>query len=78
MSGGVDPARLVADATAAVRRWAASRLVLVDDLKVRVDGDTAVARFRETSQSPRRVSNKLLTFKQNADEWTVTGEKIEP
>ena len=59
-------------------RWAASRSVQVDDLKVRVDGDTAVARFRETAQSPRRVSNKLLTLKQDAGDWTVTGERIEP
>ena len=73
-----DQAKPVADVTDALKRWAASRSVLVDDLKVRVDGDTAVARFRETSQSPRRVSNKLLTFKQNAGDWTITGEKTEP
>ncbi len=73
-----DPASPIADVTAAVKRWAASRSVQVDDLKVRVDGDTAVARFRETAQSPRRVSNKLLTFKQNAGDWTITGEKAEP
>ena len=73
-----DQAKPIADVTGAVKRWAASRSVQVDDLKVRVDGDTAVARFRETAQSPRRVSNKLLTLKQDAGDWTVTGERIEP
>ncbi len=73
-----DQARPIADVNDAVRRWAQSRSVQVDDLKVRVDGDTAAARFRETAKSPRRVSNKLLTLRQNAGAWIVTGERTEP
>ena len=68
----------VADVSGAVKRWAAPRLVQVDDLRIRVDGDTAVARFRETANSPRRVVNRLLNLKQSAGDWTVTGERIEP
>ena len=73
-----DQARPIADVTAAVRRWAASRSVQVDDLKVRVDGDNAVARFRETAARPRRVSNRLLTLKRAAAEWAVVDVSAEP
>lgn len=81
-SPNVDQAKpiadVIADVTAAVRRWAASRSVQVDDLKVQVDGEIAVARFRETASNPRRVSDKLLTLRQNAGDWTITGERTEP
>ena len=73
-----DQARQIADVTDTVKRWASSRSVRVDDLKVRVEGDTAVARFRETASNPRRVSNKSLTFKKDAGDWSVTGERTEP
>ncbi|MGI9025500.1 MAG: tetratricopeptide repeat protein [Burkholderiaceae bacterium] len=73
-----DQAKPIADVTAVVRRWAASRSMQIDDLKVRVDGDTATAHFRETAANPRRVSNKLLNLKQTAGDWTITGERSEP
>lgn len=73
-----DRARSTADVTAAVERWAVSRAVEVDGLEVRVDGDTAVAHFRASAASPRRVSNWVLTLKHDAAGWTITDARTEP
>lgn len=73
-----DQARSTADVTAAVERWAASRAVEVDGLEVRVDGDTAVAHFRASAASPRRVSNWVLTLKHDRAGWTITDASTQP
>ncbi len=71
-----DRTRPVNDVTAAVQRWAASRAVKVEGLAIRVDGDTAVARFREIAA--RATTAKVLTLMRAGSDWTVTGERVEP
>ena len=71
-----DRAKPVAAVTTAVQQWAASRSVKVDALSIRVDGDVALARFRETNA--RATVNKALTLVRAGDAWNVTGEKVEP
>ena len=70
----VDPAQPVADVTTAVRRWAADRSVTADDLKIRIDGDSAVARFRETAKNARKptTTSRMLTLRRNGASWVVT------
>ena len=73
-----DPAagspQAIADVTAAVQRWAAGRSVSTDGLRIRIDGDTAVARFREASLAKGKASpvNRVLTLQSDGAAWTVT------
>jgi hypothetical protein len=62
-------AQPIAAVTAAVRAWAAAHATTADDLRIRVDGDTAVARFRDGSK------DRALTLKRDGAAWTVTGER---
>ena len=73
-----DQARSTADVTAAVERWAASRALEVDGLEVRVDGNAAVAHFRASAASPRRVSNWVLTLKHDGAGWAITDASTQP
>ena len=72
-----DPSEPIAAVTAAVRQWARGRSVTADDLRVRVDGDTAVARFRSTAQGARAPApaERALTLRRSGGEWVVTGER---
>ena len=72
-----DPSEPIAAVTAAVRQWARGRSVTADDVRVRVDGDTAVARFRSTTQGTRATTaaERALTLRRSGGEWVVTGER---
>jgi Flp pilus assembly protein TadD len=74
-----DPANPIPAINLAVQRWAASRSVKTGEVSIRVDGDTAIARFSETMQAARRAiaRNHLLTLHRNGAGWTVTDEKVE-
>ncbi len=86
-----DPAatspQAIADVTTAVQRWAAERSLRTDGLHIRVDGDTAVARFPETllatgkasasNRAPTRVLTHVLTLRSNGAAWTVTAALTE-
>jgi hypothetical protein len=81
---GTDPAQPaidVAAVTAAVENWALSRSLTTSGLSVRVDGDTAVARFRAATQAARKrpeaASVRALTLKRDGAAWTVTSEKTD-
>lgn len=69
----------IADVTAAVQRWAAGRSVGTDGLRIRVDGRTAVARFRESSLGRDKTSvvNRVLTLRSDGGGWTVTEARVE-
>lgn len=69
----IDADAVAVDAvTAAVQRWAGQRSVRTDELRIRVDGDTATARFRDAARA-----GKTLTLKKRADGWAVTDERNE-
>jgi hypothetical protein len=74
-----DPANPVPAITAAVNRWAASKKVKTGAINIRVDGDTAVARFREEDHNARRsvARNRALTLKRGDGGWSVTDAKVE-
>ncbi len=74
-----DPGQPVADVTAVVKRWAQARSVTTDDLRIRIDGDTAVARFRESPRPGRKtaVVNRALDLRRDGAAWTVTGTRVE-
>jgi Flp pilus assembly protein TadD len=66
--------------TAAVQRWAASRSVKTGELNIRVDGDSAIARFREEPAKNARKSvarTHALTLRRNGSDWAVTDDKVE-
>ncbi len=69
----------IADVTTAVQRWAAGRSVGTDGLRIRVDGETAVARFRESALSKDKSSvvNRVLTLRSDGGAWTVTDARVE-
>ncbi|MEO8936126.1 MAG: tetratricopeptide repeat protein [Burkholderiaceae bacterium] len=66
-----DPAQPIAAVTAAVSQWAQAHSVATDDLRVRIDGDTAIARFREAAKGAPTV-NRALTLKRDGAAWHVT------
>ena len=75
----VDPVNPIPSITAAVRRWAASRSLKTGELSIRVDGDTAIARFFEQQPNVRKslVRHHALTLHRNGAGWTVTDDRIE-
>ena len=79
---GGDPAQPgvdVATVTAAVQRWAQAKGMNTDRVRVRVDGDIAVARFDATPRSSRKkvVSHRLLAFRRDGASWAVTEDRSE-
>ena len=74
-----DPANPIPAINLAVQRWASSRSLKTGEVKIRVDGDTAIARFREEARAARRsvARDHALTLRRNGSDWTVTDEKIE-
>lgn len=77
---GADPAQPIAAVTAVVRRWAQSRSVTTDNLRIRVDGDTATAQFREAPATGRKsaATNRLLNLRANGSTWSVTDARVAP
>jgi tetratricopeptide (TPR) repeat protein len=66
--------------TAAVQRWAAGRSIKTGELNIRVDGDTAIARFREETAKNARKSvarTHALTLRRNGSDWAVTDDRVE-
>jgi hypothetical protein len=72
----VDPAQPIADITAVVDAWATRRSIATSELKVRVDGDTAIARFHSHDQRTGKPVDTERTLKLHRDgaTWTVTDE----
>ena len=76
---GADPAQPALDVdavTAAVDDWARSKAMTTSDLKVRIDGDTATARFRSTALTGRKSMkvDRVLTLRRDGTAWKVTRE----
>ena len=70
-----DAAQPIDAVTAAVRAWTGARSTTAGDLRIRVDGDTAVARFRESAP---RAASRALDLKRSGTAWTVVGERTDP
>ena len=79
---GGDPAagspQAIADVTAAVQRWATGKSVRADGLRIRIDGETAVARYRESPLVGRTAPvNRVLTLQGDRGGWRVTDARTE-
>jgi hypothetical protein len=76
---GADPAQAIGAVSAAVRRWATAHSVTTVDLKIRIDGDVATARFQDQQPGPARavLPRRALTLKRNGDNWVVTDLRTE-
>ena len=70
-----DPAQPIDAVGAAVRAWTGARSTTAGDLRIRIDGDTAVARFRESAP---RAARRALDLKRSGTAWTVVGERTDP
>jgi len=74
-----DPSQPIVDVTAAVDAWASKRSIATSDLKVRVDGDTAIARFRAHEQRTGRPTDtdRALKLHKDGATWTVVDERAD-
>ncbi len=80
---GADPAPALAvnsAVMAAVQRWAKAHALTTTDLSIRIDGDTAVARFRETSLkgSTASILTRALTLRKDEGAWNVVEDRKDP
>jgi len=76
---GADPAQPAVDVdavTAAVDNWARTKDVSTSGIKVRIDGDSATAKFRTTTLSGRKrlVADRVLTLQRDGASWKVVRE----
>lgn len=74
---GADPAQASLDVdavTAAVENWARANTLSTSDMKVRIDGDTATARFRATSLNGRdnNRTDRVLRLRRDGANWKVS------
>jgi len=72
----VDASQPIADITAVVEAWATRRSIATSDLKIRLDGDTAVARFHSHDQRTGKPvdTERALRLHKDGATWTVTDE----
>jgi hypothetical protein len=73
-----DPSQTIIDVNTAVQQWASANGVKVSDVKIRVDGDTASARFKQSNAKGLNTGkpiDKELVLARRAGAWVVTGER---
>jgi len=73
-----DASQTLVDVNTAVQQWASANGVTVSDVKIRVDGDTASARFRQRNAAGLNTGkpiDKELSLARRGGAWVVAGER---